>query len=190
MSACCNIRSCSPFKTVFNKLGDTYQAYCNTYKMHAMASHHGGTGKPLDRDANPNGKDTDDNYYHEDTGDFEPIGQENDTNLANLTWELDDMYHRVQAREGQPTEALHCIESLYRMPWTPKANHSPSPISATRTSQQCTETLYRHSMLCPKANKLHKLFITRYNYFHWKWCHTVRRLVTRCWNCSWSVSWE
>ena len=75
-----------------------------------MATHHGGTGQPLDRDANPNGKDTNDNYSHEDAGDFEPIGQENDMNLANLTWELDDLHHGVQAREGQPTDALHHIE--------------------------------------------------------------------------------
>ena len=63
-----------------------------------MATHHGGAGQPLDRDANINGKDTDvdiqDNYHNEDTCDFEPIGQDNDTNLANLTQELDDLHHR------------------------------------------------------------------------------------------------
>ena len=79
-----------------------------------MATCHGGTGQPLDRDANPNGNDTDvdiqDNYHYENTGDFEPIGQENNTNLANLTWELDNLCHRVQARESQPAEALHHIE--------------------------------------------------------------------------------
>ena len=40
-----------------------------------MATYHGGTGQPLDRDANPNGKDTDDNYHYEDAGDFEPIAR-------------------------------------------------------------------------------------------------------------------
>ena len=35
---------------VFGKIGDTYQAYCNTYKTHSMASHHGDSGNPLDRD--------------------------------------------------------------------------------------------------------------------------------------------
>ena len=52
-----------------------------------MATHHRGAGQPLDRD-------------HEDTGDFETIAQEHHTNLANLTWELDDLCHRVQAGEG------------------------------------------------------------------------------------------
>ena len=36
--------------TVFGKIGDTYQTYCNTYKTHAMATCHGGLGQPLDRD--------------------------------------------------------------------------------------------------------------------------------------------
>ena len=50
MSACSSLRSHSPLKTVFGKIGDTYHAYCNTYKIHTMATHHGGSGKPLDRD--------------------------------------------------------------------------------------------------------------------------------------------
>ena len=79
-----------------------------------MATHYGGAGQPLDRDANPNGTDTNvdiqDNYHSEDTGDFEPIGWENDTNLANLTWELDNLHHRIQAGEGQPAEALNSID--------------------------------------------------------------------------------
>ena len=114
MSACHNLRSCSPLKTVLNRLGDTYQAYCNTYKTHTMATCHGGSGQPLDRDATPNGKDTDvntlHNYHHEDTGNFENVEQENHTNLAALTRELDDLHHRVQAGEGQTMEALYHIE--------------------------------------------------------------------------------
>ena len=50
MSACHSLRLCSPLKTVFGKLGDTYQTYCNTYKTHALATHHGGSGQPLERD--------------------------------------------------------------------------------------------------------------------------------------------
>ena len=79
-----------------------------------MAIHHRGSGQPLDRHGTPIGKDTDVNiphdYHHEDTDDFENVEQENHTNLAALTRELDDLCHRVQAGEGQPTEALHCIE--------------------------------------------------------------------------------
>ena len=50
MSACHSLRSCSPVKTVFGKIGHTYQGYCNTYKTHTIAAHHGGSGNPLDRD--------------------------------------------------------------------------------------------------------------------------------------------
>ena len=52
-----------------------------------MAICHGGTGQPLDRDATPNGKDTDvdipHNYYNEDTDEFEAIEQENHTKPGN-----------------------------------------------------------------------------------------------------------
>ena len=49
MSARHSTRSCSLLKTVLGKIGDWYQAYCTTYKMHAMATHLGGEGYPLDR---------------------------------------------------------------------------------------------------------------------------------------------
>ena len=77
----------SPFKTVFNKLGDTYQAYCNTYEAHTIATHHGGTGQPLDRDTAQLGQDTDipNDYHHENMDTFENAEQENHTNLAILT---------------------------------------------------------------------------------------------------------
>ena len=42
MSAHHHTRSHSPLKTVLGKIGDWYQAYCTTYKTHAMATHHGG----------------------------------------------------------------------------------------------------------------------------------------------------
>ena len=56
MSVCCSLRLQSPHKTVFGKLGDTYQVYCNTYKTHAMAICHGGLGQPLDRDIDVTGE--------------------------------------------------------------------------------------------------------------------------------------
>ena len=84
---------------MFNKLGDTYQAYCNTYKTHTIATCHGGAGQPLDRDTEAS---IPHDYHHEDTGDIETIEQEIHTNLANLIQELDDLHHRVQAGEGQP----------------------------------------------------------------------------------------
>ena len=52
MSACQNLRLHSPLKTVLGRIGNTYQAYCNTYKIHAIAIHHGGSGQTLDRVTN------------------------------------------------------------------------------------------------------------------------------------------
>ena len=52
MSACHILRLHSPLKTVLELLGDTYQAHCNTYNTHAMATYHGGSGQPLDRFTN------------------------------------------------------------------------------------------------------------------------------------------
>ena len=40
----------------------------------------------------------------------ENVEEENHTNLAACTRELDDLCHRVQAGEGQPLETLHHIE--------------------------------------------------------------------------------
>ena len=51
-SAHCSLRSHSPLKTVFGKIGGTYQAYCHTYKTHAIATHHGGSGQHPNIDIN------------------------------------------------------------------------------------------------------------------------------------------
>ena len=78
ISAHHSLRSCSPLKTVFGKLGDTYQAYCNTYKTNTRATHHGGSGQPLDREVNVtrdahDATDTD----IEDTQDFHNVERVN-----------------------------------------------------------------------------------------------------------------
>ena len=95
MSACCSLRSCSTLKTVFGKIGDTYQAYCNTYKMHTMATHHGGLGQPLNRDIDVSREahkvtDTD----VEDTQDFhhfEDLEHNNPARLTAITRELEGL---------------------------------------------------------------------------------------------------
>ena len=50
MSAHHSTRMHLPFKTMLGKIGDKYQTYCTIYKTHAMATCHGGSGCPLDRD--------------------------------------------------------------------------------------------------------------------------------------------
>ena len=43
---------------MLRKIGDRYQAYCTMYKTHAMATHHGSTECPIDRDINLHIEDT------------------------------------------------------------------------------------------------------------------------------------
>ena len=144
MSACCNLNLHSPLKTVLNRLGGIYQAYCNTCKTYTTATQHGVSGQPLDRDATPNGKDTDvkilHDHHHEDTSDFENVEQKNHTNLATLTRELDDLCHRVQGGEGQPTEALYHIEyGLQRLSIALCPSAPPEPLNDL--CKQYTDTL-------------------------------------------------
>ena len=93
MSAHHNLRSHSPLKTVLNKIGDSYQTYINTYKTHAMATHHGGMGQPLDRDPTlqEQGSDIPNDYHHEDMDNFENVEHETHTTLKDLTRDLDDL---------------------------------------------------------------------------------------------------
>ena len=65
---------------------------------------------------------------------------------------------------------------LHRI-WTTKTVHNALPFSTTRTSWWHVTAIYRHSMFCPKADKLHKHFNMGYTYLQWKQCHTEDWLV-------------
>ena len=86
MSACHGLSSHSPPKKVFNKLGDSYQTYVNTYETHTMATYHQGTGQPLEEDPRPQEQDIDipHDYQHEDIDNFENVENENHTQLRDL----------------------------------------------------------------------------------------------------------
>ena len=84
-----------------------------------MATHHGGLGQPLDRDSNVTREkqtvvvtnvEVMQDFHPEDTDHFEDLEHNNLTRLTSITRELDDLHQRIQAEEGQPTEALNCIE--------------------------------------------------------------------------------
>ena len=115
MSACHSLISHSPLKAVFGKIGDTHQAYCHTYKTHTMATHHGGSGQPLGGDINDHeATDTDieqtQDFYHVNANDFEESDPNNPSRLTLITRELDELCQQIQAGEGQPSEALNCID--------------------------------------------------------------------------------
>ena len=44
---------------MLGKIGDRYHAYCTKYKIHTMATCHGGAGCPLDRCINLHAEDPD-----------------------------------------------------------------------------------------------------------------------------------
>ena len=106
-----------------------------------MATCHRGAGQPLDRDITPHGQDIDilNDYHHEDMDNFENVEQKNHTNLKTLTQALDDLHHRVEAGEGQPTKAINCIEhELHRLSLALCSSVPPEPLDDVL---QYTETL-------------------------------------------------
>ena len=126
MSAHHNTRTHSPLKAVLGRIGDQYQAYCTTYKTHAMATHHGGAGHPLNRgldilteDTGHADIDNDSTHILDATvalGDPEAVGHPEDPAYGNqdrltaLTREINDLHQRVAAGEGQPAGDLDCIQ--------------------------------------------------------------------------------
>ena len=92
MSARHNFWMHSPLKKVLNKMEDSYQTYVNSYKTHAMATHHGGTGKPLqkDSDAQENNVAIHDGYQA-DVNDFENITPDHHATLRDLIHEIDHL---------------------------------------------------------------------------------------------------
>ena len=77
-----------------------------------MATHHRGTGQPLEKDHNPQEQDIDIpiDYQHGNIDDFENVENECHTPLTDLTNEVDHLQHKVEATTGQPTKAINCLE--------------------------------------------------------------------------------
>ena len=90
MSACHTFQMHFPCKKVLNKIEDSYETYVNSYKTHAMATHHGGTGKPSKKDSDPQENDVAiHNEYQADVNDFENVEPDHHARLRNLTNEID-----------------------------------------------------------------------------------------------------
>ena len=96
----------------------------------------------MERDPNPQEQDIDtpDDYQHEDIDDFENVENENHTQLNDLTKALDHLQIKVDAAEGQPTEAINCLEhELHRLSLALHPSAPPEPLDDIL--QQYTETL-------------------------------------------------
>ena len=100
MSAGHNFWMHSPPKKVLHKIEDSYQTYVNSYKTHAMATHHGGTGKPTEKDSDPQETNvTIHDEYQADLNDFENIELDHHARLRDLIKEIDYLQQKVEANE-------------------------------------------------------------------------------------------
>ena len=74
-----------------------------------MATHQGGTGQPLEKNPNPQDQDIDipSDYQHGNIDDFENVENEYHTQLRDLTNKVNHWCHKLEATEGQPTEAIN-----------------------------------------------------------------------------------
>ena len=159
MSAHSSTRSHSPLKTVLEKIGDQYQTYCTTYKMHAMATCHRGTGHPLDRGLDILTEDPKHTYIDNESthsldatvtlGGPEAVGHPEDPVYGNqdrltaLMREINDLHQRVAAGEGQPTETLdHIQHELQNISTAIHQPHPPAPAEPLKeVICQYTDTL-------------------------------------------------
>ena len=66
----------------------------------------------IERDPNSQDQDIDipNDYQCEDIDDFENVENENHTQLRDLTTKVDHLQHKIEVTEGQPTEAINCLE--------------------------------------------------------------------------------
>ena len=141
MSVHCSFQMHSPLKKVLNKTEDSYQIYINSYKTHAMATHHGGTGKPSGKDSDPQENCfTIHNEYQADVNNFENVKPNHHARLRDLTNEIDYLWQKVEVNETQPTDAISNLEhELNRLALT---FHTSTPLGPLdEVFQQYTDTL-------------------------------------------------
>ena len=120
-----------------------------------IATHHRGTGQPLERDPNLQEQDIDtpNDYQHEDIDDFEKVENENHTCLNDLTKALDHLQIKVDAAKDQATEAINCLEhELHRLSLALLPLAPPEPLYDIL--QQYIETLCPVQKITTFANTL------------------------------------
>ena len=111
MSACHNFWMCSPLKKVLNKIEDSYQICIDSYEIHTMATHHGGTGKPSEKDSEPQENDVAiHNEYQADVNDFKNIEPNHHARLRDLANEIEYLCQKVEANEIQPMDTISHLE--------------------------------------------------------------------------------
>ena len=69
-----------------------------------MATHHGGTGQPLANDPQLQESDLVPPHVHE--AEIDDLEQDEHTQLKKLTNVVDDLWHQLDTRNNEPTEAI------------------------------------------------------------------------------------
>ena len=169
-----------------------------------MATHHGGTGWPLDRGINLNMEDPEPTDIDNESthgldatvalGGPEVEGHPNDPiysnqdNLMELTREINDLHQWVKVGEGQPAESLYCIEC--KLQNLSIALHPPLPPTQTEPFggmiHQYTNTCVHHT----ETNKPNQLITAGDNCFQWIWLYEVGRMANRHRDSSRSNKWK
>ena len=76
-----------------------------------MATHHGGTGKPSEKDSDLQENDvTIQDEYEADIKDFENIEPDHHARLETLTHEIDHLWQKVKANKTEPMDAISHLE--------------------------------------------------------------------------------
>ena len=77
-----------------------------------MATHHGGIGKPLEKDSDSQETDvTIQDEYQTDINDFENIEPDHQAGLRYLTHEIEQLRQTVEANDNDPMDAICHLES-------------------------------------------------------------------------------
>ena len=139
---------CSPLKTMLGKIRNRHQTYCTVHKTHALATHQGGTGHPIDRDINLHVKDPEATGIDNDNestsgsdttvalggleveGNTDELLPNNQAKLTAFTREINQLCQLVEAREGQPAESLdHIARELQNLSLALQPQPPPMPTS-------------------------------------------------------------
>ena len=111
MSAHQKLQTHSPIKAILNKIGDSYKTYINHYKTHAMATHYGGIGKPLENNSDP--QDTNayiQDDYQAETNDLANVEPDHQAGLRDLTHEIEQLWQTVEANNNDPMDVISHLE--------------------------------------------------------------------------------
>ena len=106
-----------------------------------MATHHGGTGTPLEKDSDPQENDVAiHNEYQADENDFQNVEPDHHARLRDLTNEIDYLRQKVEANETLAMDAISHLEcELNRLALTLHPSALLGPLD--EVLQQYTDTL-------------------------------------------------